>query len=165
MTQKAVYVVDTSYLLELYAVPTFSEKAAIAAVRERFRMASEARNALLVPFACLWETGNHIATIRDPASRTRWAELLKNEVANALSPARQGPYVVVGAPPLEQLDALLARWADKHVRDGRGLVDAATVETACQQKLKYTTQRRVHIWTRDRALKNMEPDQESDPFV
>ncbi len=167
MTQPhRVYFVDTSYLLELYAVPGFSDALAKEPVRSRFNGAWNRGDRIFLPLGCLLELGNHIANINNLADREKWAGFLQDLVTEALDPlAKQRRFVLVEAPSLEELQVLVASWKTRHVTAPRGLVDAATAEKARAFKRERAVGNPVHIWTRDRKLKGVEPDPEPDPFV
>ena len=161
-----IYFVDTSYLLELYRVPGYFDERATGPIRSRFATAWRRDDRLFVTLGCLLEYGNHIADLRNPSDRDRWAKLLEERVAEALDPqVRQRQFVVLEAPPLAELLRLVADWRSRHVTAPRGLVDAATVEKASWFKRERALGRPVHIWTLDRKLKGAEPDPEPDPFV
>lgn len=161
-----IYFVDTSYLLELYAVPGFSDAHAVVEVRRRFKQAWKARDRLFVPLGVLLEYGNHVADIKNLAHRIRWAEALHRLVSEVLDTTRiSRPFILTEAPELAEAEALVRTWAEKHVRAPRGLVDAATAEKAAAFKRTHALGNPVHIWTRDRRLKGVEPDPEPDPFI
>ncbi len=160
------YFVDASYLLELYAVPLFSDPEAIAAVRRRFGAAWKRGDRLLVPLGCLLELGNHIADIKNEPQRARWSGLLLDDVRDAVSDrARLRKFALVQAPPLERVLGLVEAWTTSHVREARGLVDTATAVAAREHKRERALGMPVHIWTRDRRPKGVEPDPEPDPFL
>lgn len=160
------YFVDTSYLLELYAVPGFSDPAAVAAVRARFAAAWSRGDRLFVPLGCLLELGNHIANVHNVPQRKKWAGVLVEQVREAMDDrAKQRPFVLVDAPPMTAVLDLVRQWSEKHVASPRGLVDAATAIEAARFKRERAMGAPVHIWTRDRLLKGVEPDAEPDAFV
>lgn len=161
-----IYFVDTSYLLELYAVPGFSDVRAVEEVRKRFARAWKAKDRLFVPLGCLLEYGNHVADIKNDDHRAKWAHSLHEIVTEVLDTKRKSrPFILTEAPELSEAEALVRTWKDKHVRAPRGLVDAATAEKAAAFKRTHAFGNPVHIWTRDRRLKGVEPDPEPDPFI
>lgn len=167
MTQShRIYFVDTSYLLELYAVPGFNDPQAKDVIRAKFKDAWTRSDRLLVPLGCLLEFGNHIAALKSPGERDKWAGQLHELVDEALEPGRKlRRFVIVEAPPLDDLCRLVKDWCTSHVTAPRGLVDAATAERAKAFKRDRAMGNPVHIWTRDRKLKGVEPDAEPNPFV
>jgi hypothetical protein len=154
-----IYFVDTSYLDELYAVPNFSDAQGVPEVRKRFERAWKAKDRLFVPLGCLLEYGNHVAKIKSDHDRARWAKHLHEVVVQVLDPTKQTrPFVLTEAPALDDTELLVRIWCNKHV-------DAATAEKAAAFKRERAFGNPVHIWTRDRRLKVVEPDPEPDPFV
>jgi predicted nucleic acid-binding protein len=161
--------VDTSYLLELFKVPDRFEPAFAERVKQRFRAAMDAKYRLYVPFPVVFEVANHIAGVRDGGSRKRLADLLANTVRNCVESAN--PWIITPASEdiLYDLSELL-RLCDVYAREmavqSIGLSDTAIIEEARRLKGKYNQpEDRVHIWTRDQALKAHEPDAEPAPLL
>ncbi|MDO9018301.1 MAG: hypothetical protein Q8S73_20740 [Deltaproteobacteria bacterium] len=160
------YFVDTSYLTELYRVPGFSDPAASAVIRARFGAAWARGDRLFVPLGCLLELGNHIANIHNAPQRKKWAGVVVEQVRLAMDErASQRPFVLVDAPPMSAVLDLVRQWSERHVAAPRGLVDSATAIEAARFKRDRSMGAPVHLWTRDRLLKVVEPDPEPDPFV
>jgi hypothetical protein len=161
-----VYVVDTSYLLELFAVPNFSTEPAIGAVRHKFEQAIASRAQLIVPLGCVFELADHIADVPNIDFRHKLAEKLAQTVKSSLTTSQ--PWQIT---PPDKLDARLPeifdKYASTYLRQGMGLTDTYTLEEALRLKRKYPASLgyRVHIWTKDRVLKANEPDTETDAFV
>lgn len=65
MNAQPVYVIDTSYLLELYAVPGHSTQEAVDEIRSRFTDAVRQGARLYVTVPSIYELANHIAHISD----------------------------------------------------------------------------------------------------
>lgn len=166
MTQNA-YFIDTSYLLEFYGIPGRSQQHAISEIRGRFQAAWEAEHLLFLPAVCVLELGNTIAQLTNPADRQRFAVLLEDDVKTALSASKMRKFTVLEAPELPLLPTLLDSWRKNHVHAPRGLVDAALADRAAAFKKQRSEiiAVRVHIWTRDRKLKAVEPDAEEGAFV
>ena len=162
---KRVYVVDTSYLLELFKVDGFASKPAIRAVRARFKHALEQKFPIYVPLPCLFELGNHIADVPDGGRRDDLARKLSGTIREGFEEGT--PWIILpwasgnDAQPL--LDSFSTEWAKQKI----GVTDAFTIEEARRLKKKYRSSLGyvVHIWTKDRRLKANEPDHEPDPFV
>jgi hypothetical protein len=161
-------VVDTSYLLELFKVPGRFEPTFSDLVKQRFREAVVAGHRLFVPFATIFEVANHIALVRDGGARKKLAYLLASTVRQCVETGN--PWVITPASEdiLYDLSELL-RLCDVYARElaiqGIGLSDTAIIEEARRLKKKYNQPAdRVHIWTRDQALKANEPDPEPKPL-
>ena len=65
MNAQPVYLIDTSYLLELYAVPGHSTQKAVDEIRSRFTDAARQDARLYVTVPSIYELANHIAHISD----------------------------------------------------------------------------------------------------
>lgn len=161
----SVFVVDTSYLLELYKVPGFSNDADSATVRRRFKEASRANSRFYVPFPVIFELANHIAHIRDGTARQRLADRLFDDMVS--SHQNMMPWVVVPAIPVDELLRFAEAFKSEFARQSVGLTDVVLVEEARRLKRERYGHRneRVHIWTKDRALNAFEPDPEPSPFL
>jgi predicted nucleic acid-binding protein len=161
--------VDTSYLLELLKVPDRFDPEFAQRVKARFSGAVKAGHRLYVPFPVVFEVANHIAGVRDGGSRKRLAELLAKTVRSSVEFAN--PWIITPASEdiLYDLSELL-RLCDVYAREmavqSIGLSDTAIIEEARRLKGKYNQpEDRVHIWTRDQALKAHEPDAEPAPLL
>lgn len=160
-----VYVIDTSYLLELFAVPRRSDAASTERVRARFAEAIEAGARMVVPTGVVYEVANHIAGVADGGARVRLAGRLRDAVVDSIR--AQSPWLITPAEPHDELIANLTAFAGAYAASGVGLSDTQIITTAHHWRRQYGGMKdyAVHIWTRDRALKTHEPDPEPDPFV
>lgn len=158
-----IFVVDTSYLLELFAVPNFSTPESVDAVKEKFRLAIESRHQIVVPLGCIYELANHIADVPDGNIRNRLAAQLSDAVSRSLKTSQ--PWLIIPPDKLESfLPELLKTFSTDYVAQKLSLTDTATILEALRLKEKYTTLCKVHIWTKDVTLKAREPDAEEEPF-
>jgi hypothetical protein len=161
----AVYVIDTSYLVELFGCGRFSNKTASGLVRKRFAAAINAGGRFFVPLPCLFELGNHIADVPNGALRQQLADYLLNTVRESLKTSKPWTITPTG-PPEEILPSLLARFVPLAAKQGIGLVDTFTLDEALRLKQKFEKYKaRTHIWTNDRVLKRHEPDPELKPYL
>ncbi len=160
-----IYVLDTSYLLELFACGRDSQPVASREVRKRFKTALGKGGRFFVPLPCLFELGDHIADVRHDAERERLAKLLCTTVADCLS--KSNPWTITPtAEPSAVLPPLLERFVPLAAKQSLGLVDAFTADEAARLKKKFADLKsRVHLWTNDRPLKRLEPDKEEDPYL
>lgn len=160
----AVYVIDTSYLVELFGCGHFCNKTASAIVRERFKAANKACGRFFVPLPCLFELGDHIADVKRSGLRQQLAVKLLTTVRDSLN--TRNPWTITPTgPPEDILPSLLARFVPLAARQGIGLVDTFTLNEAfrLQQSLK-EYKARIHIWTNDRQFKRHEPHAELNPY-
>ena len=165
MKAQPVYVIDTSYLLELYAVPGCSTPEAIDEIRRRFDDAVRQNARLFVTVPSIYELANHIADVSDGNARWSLAKRLRNAILSSLDEGV--PWTIIPSQELSALKKLIASFVDNHVLEGIGLSDSTLIDEA--DRLKRTTYRgsdwRVHIWTKDKELKAREPDKEPHAYL
>lgn len=165
MKPMAAYVIDTSYLLELYAIPGKSTPEAIAEVRERLRSAAERGSPLYVTVPSIYEFAKHIVQISDGNQRRHYAIRLKNNVMSSLKEGT--PWTVIPSQRLDALGRLLSSFVENHIHDGIDLADGTLIDEA--RRLKRERYRgsewSVHIWTKDGNLKAREPDVEQEAYL
>jgi hypothetical protein len=159
-----VYVIDTSYLIELFACGRDSNATASQAVRARFKSANSSGGRFFVPLPCLFELGDHIADVGHDELRDQLASRLVETVRRSLS--ESNPWVITPAgPPESVLPSLIERFKVLATRHKIGLVDTFTLSEALRLKNTLKSYKaRVHIWTNDGELKRKEPDAEVDPY-
>lgn len=129
-----IYVIDTSYLLELYRVPGHSSKAFYREIASRLREAIEPDARLYAPFPVIFELANHIAHVEKGARRIALAEKLSGDIRSS---AETGiPWVIAQGPNknvLLELSGLL-EWIEDfgsaYAAQGLGLSDLAVVKQA-----------------------------------
>jgi hypothetical protein len=120
----------------------------------------------LIPFATVFETGNHISYLRDSGQRRKFAEAMVNAVRNALGgipPFAPQPLLMPSGPDLiTWLDEFPIyveqdRRPQKPKNEGGSLFNLTKKKawgTVCKDK-RYR-HRRVLIWTHDESLKTCE---------
>ena len=173
MTTIKMYVVDTSYLLELYRVDGCSQEEAHANVLQKFRE-NISTGQFFVPISVLFEMANHIADIHDAKRRRDLATKLRADIGRSIS--EQSPWVVTHATDAQSLDDLLialnesvVRFAEEFSTEKLGLTDTTVILEAERLRKKYVSDSlknyQIHIWTRHRELKAREPDTEIPQFV
>ena len=160
----AVFVIDTSYLCELFAVPGCSTPVAIIEVRRRFREAAETGGRLYVTLPAIFEVAGHIANVADGRVRRELSEKLRDAVVGSIDQTL--PWNLLPSLSNEAVKQLLAAFVEQ-AGAGMSFVDITLVDEA--RRLRQTTYRgpawRVHIWTKDREIKAWEPDNESNAFL
>jgi hypothetical protein len=168
-----IYVVDTSYLLELYRVDGCCHEDAYLSVFYKFRE-NIAAGQFFVPVAVLYELANHIADIHDAQRRRMLANKLRIDINNSID--EQTPWVITHAADAQGLDELLralsesaTRFADEFSTQKLGLTDTTVILEAERLRRKFVSDSlrnyQIHIWTRHRELKAREPDTEEAQFV
>jgi hypothetical protein len=160
----AVYVVDTSYLLELFNVPKFSDSSSVNKVREKFDIAMKAESRLYVPMPCIFELADHIADVQIGSKRFQLAGDLVSTVLDSI--ATSIPWNIVPSRDLPTMKGIFTSYATEYVKQSIGLTDTTVINEANRLKKKYnTSDYGVHIWTKDKRLKSFEPDRENNPFI
>ena len=166
----SVYVIDTSYLLELFKVPGKHANDASETIKQRFELAYESSARLYVTPPTLFELANHIANIPDGNIRREQAIFLSRAIRNSVndgipwvfSPSTENDVLLSLGEFLELCD----EFGDELTQQGFGLTDISVISQSVKLKAKYLSMgMRVHIWTRDKTLKAREPDVEEDAFV
>lgn len=165
MNLSRVYVIDTSYLLELFAVPGDSTEKDIDEIRSRIAAAAKSGARLYVTVPTIYELANHIADVSDGNKRRSLAERVKDTILTSLDDGV--PWTIIPSQQLDTFKNLIVSFVDNHVIQGIGLSDSTLIDEA--RRLKDTTYRgpgwRVHIWTKHRKLKAYEPDKELDAYL
>jgi len=166
---KKIYVVDTSYLVDLFKIGNYSDDAA-QKIKNRFIHAEKAGDLIFVPLPCIYELGNHIADVRDGARRRELAYKVSCFIAKCITENK--PCSITPATGTEQLPDLWDKFATDYIYYAKekgesiGLVDAAVIYEAKRVKEEYKRRiSKVHIWTRDETMKPHEPDKEPNPFI
>ena len=154
-----VFIIDTSWLLELLRVPgKFDEQKSIQ-VRADFEEMINRGATFILPIAVLLETGNHIAQISEGSYRQKWANQLWDIVQKSRN--NNVPFNIEPAAKLPELDQDIEFFAKEYAIQGVGLTDTQIIRISKEWKSKPGY--KVHIWTFDNALKAREPDK--DPEV
>ena len=160
-----VYVIDTSYLCELFAVPRYSTEKAISEVRKRFTVAVEIGARLYVSLPTIFELAGHIADVPEGRRRRKLSVNLRNTVFTSV---REGqPWSLLPAINEDAVEGLLEGFVRYSPEKGISLVDTILIDEANYlRNTKYKGEEwQIHIWTKDGRLKAEEPDPESNAFL
>jgi mannosyltransferase OCH1-like enzyme len=160
ITPRRIFLIDTSYLLELFGIPGHSTPEVTFKIEQRYNQALKDRNRLVVPLPCIFELGNHIAQVRNGYYRREIANILLNMIKTSVRTDK--PWTITPATGVEFLPELFEGFTHNYVVQSIGLVDTFIIQEAKYLKNPYN---QVHIWTKDQALKAYEPDVEEAPFV
>ncbi len=165
MTPIAAYVIDTSYLLELYAVPGKSSQEAISEIRRRFHSAGKRGSRLYVAVPSIYELAKHIIRVSDGEFRRELAMRMRDDLLSSLDGGM--PWTLILSKQPEVLRELVSSFVDNHINEGIDLTDSTLIDEA--RRLKQERYRgpgwRVHIWTKDARLKAEEPDRERNAYL
>lgn len=174
MTQIRIYVVDTSYLLELFRVPPNYTDESHITIKAKFNTVIERGYRLYVPLPVLFELANHIADVKDSSTRKKLADELRGAIMMSLE--SETPWIVTppgNAQTITELMNALAestgRFASEFSTQRLGLTDTVIIMEAERLRNAHKSTRlksySVHIWTRHESMKSREPDPEPDAFV
>ena len=165
MKAMAAYVIDTSYLLELYEIPGKSTTVAITEIRKRIFSAAESGSPLYVTVPSIYELAKHITRIQDGNVRRKKAIHMRDAVLSSLDSGV--PWTVIPSQRLDALGRLISSFVENHIHDGIDLADGTVIDEARRlRQERYKGPRcRVHIWTKDRNLKAREPDVEQNAYL
>ena len=160
-----VYVIDTSYLCELFAVPYYSTEEAISEIKRRFTVAVEAEARLYVSLPTIFELAGHIADVPDGGLRRKLSVELRDAVVTSIREGR--PWILRPAIKEDAVEGLIDGFVQYSPEKGISLVDTILIDEANHlRKTKYRGEEwQVHIWTKDERLKAEEPDAESNAFL
>ena len=153
----AIVLLDTSVYLNILDVP--GENQDVKTVLNEFKRRINANDRFLLPFATIFETGNHIARIHDGQVRRKSATKMVDDVDAALE--GMAPYCPTSFPVREEFLLWLRSFPDHAMRtkrtkkdknEGGSLSDLTIVkewEKICDQN----PMSRVSIWSLDDDLK------------
>ncbi len=169
-----LYVIDTSYLLELFRVDGCYEEYAHVAIKKQFSDAIEKKFSFYVPTPVIFELANHIADIKDSSRRNELAIQLSNTVISCVENGNPWILTPPGKPEtirelMEALRESTTRFANEFSCQKLGLTDTVVILEAERLKNNHKSSTLkeyfVHIWARHDELKSREPDTEPCPFV
>ena len=141
-----IVLLDTSVYLNVLDVPGFNQDR--NAVLNDFQHAIESRGTFLLPLACVWEAGKHIAQLSDGRKRRDFAEILVKDVKDAF--AGNAPYSPTHFPKRDEFE----QWLDgfpESATQGKSLADHSLIQE-WQRNCDLNPTRRVRIWSLDTDL-------------
>lgn len=130
-------------LLNVLDIPGFNQDRDM--VPRQFGKLVDAEASPLIPMAAMFETGDHIADLRDPRQRRRYAETFRAGIRKTLRGER--PWVPIPFPDSQEL----AEWREgfpEYAMSGLSTTTAREAACALHQS------RRVRIWSLDRRLQS-----------
>lgn len=141
-----VIIVDTTVLLNVLNVPGHNQHR--DEVFQHFEEVTVAGASLLVPIAAVFETGNHIARLRDGGERRRYADRFCDHVRDVL--AGKAPWGLVPLPDPTRFAKWLTDFPDCAMRSV-GMADLSMIK-AWEDACLLHPSRRVRIWSLDEGL-------------
>lgn len=151
----AIVLLDTSIYLNVLDVPGCNQDREV--VLNEFGRCIHAGDCFLLPLAAVWETGNHIADLRDGGTRRNFAQKLVDDVKQAVTGI--APYRPTHFPKqaefLDWLDefpkAVMRSKSSKKPREGVSLVDLSIIKE-WERTRSLHPMSRVRIWSLDEDL-------------
>ncbi|MYD88489.1 MAG: hypothetical protein F4137_17000 [Acidobacteria bacterium] len=141
-----IFIVDTTVLLNVLDVPGRNRDRDV--VLDRLGELVDDGASLLLPMGAIFETGNHIARLPDGQQRRDCAEVLRDQVRQALD--GQAPWAPLQFPDARQLAEWLEGFPDYAMQE-ISMVDLSIIK-AWQRTCVQHPARRVAIWTLDQHL-------------
>jgi len=141
-----IVLLDTSVYLNVLDVPGFNQDR--AQVLQEFQHAIQAQNSFLLPLACVWESGKHVAQLADGRLRRTFASKLVSDVKAAF--AGDAPYRPTHFPKRDEFEIWLATFPDS-ASSGKSLADHSLIKE-WERNCELNPNRRVRIWSLDADL-------------
>ena len=141
-----IVLLDTSVYLNVLDVTGFNQSR--DAVLDEFRLSIESGCTFLLPLACVWEAGKHIAQVSDGQRRRQFAEVLVTDVKSAFG--GNAPYSPTHFPKRDEFE----QWLDgfpESATQGKSLADHSLIQE-WQRNCDLNPARRVRIWSLDTDL-------------
>lgn len=166
-----IIILDTSFLLELLAVPQDSTQVKTIAAKELIADAIDKNYDVFCPLSVLYEVANHIVDIKHQLAQRSIADTYKEMIDSSFSD--NIPFAIIPngdpSPALKELSELpeLCRVYHQSIRQGLGLTDCTIIDVAHSLKRNYSTRKKAwptHIWTTHAALRAMAPDAFAHPY-
>ncbi|MCX7133711.1 hypothetical protein [Aeromonas sp.] len=161
-----IIILDTSFLIEYFAVPIDSSPERHEQAFECFCDLIDKNYDIYVPLSVVYELANHIIDIKNPHKRTELANKFTELMQCAW--ADRTPFTIIPCTDDQSielteinLNSLCNSYAT-HINEGLSLTDCTIIDAAIKIKKSYKERRRnwpAHILTLHTALKAHEPDQ------
>lgn len=140
----SIALIDTSVFCNMLRVPGRDQH-----YQEiRSALIAQVEVSFLLPLATIFETGNHIAHIRDGRLRRTAAKRFVEEIRLAL--AGEAPYTPIRSDSRSDLEGWLEPFPDNAQR-GIGFGDT-TIIAEFERQCRFHRLRRVYIWSLDTHL-------------
>lgn len=150
----SLVLIDTTVFLNLLEIPHRCQNK--DEIKEQFAKYPSDSNRFILPFSTIWETGNHIAQIKDGKEvRKKYANFFCVLVKKAMN--GEAPFRVIDPPKNEDVLEWLASFPDaagsgsKKDEEGISWGDYTIIKTfeKLKEKMKMTS---IKIWSTDRDL-------------
>ncbi len=141
-----IVLLDTSVYLNVLDVPGFNQNR--ESVLDEFKQQIQSECTFLLPLACVWETGKHIAQLSDGQRRRKFAKDLVDNVKKSFGGST--PYSPTHFPKREEFEQWLDSFPDS-ATEGKSLADHSLIQE-WQRNCDLNPARRVRIWSLDSDL-------------
>ncbi|MBY6066074.1 hypothetical protein KUW17_04930 [Leisingera aquaemixtae] len=150
-----IVLLDTSVYLNILDVPGWNQDR--DQILNDFEVRIKSGDIFLLPMATIWETGNHIADVKNGAHRRKYAEILVSQVMAALE--GETPYRATHFPDKSEFGSWISDFpeyaqinkSEKKTREGVSLSDMSIIkewEMLCERHSMSS----VLIWSLDADL-------------
>jgi len=151
----SIVLLDTSVYLNVLDVPVWNQDR--VEILNEFASRIANGDYFLLPMATIWETGNHIADLNSGGLRRKYAEVLRDDVQNAVQGVT--PYSATHFPSREEFLSWLVDFptyaqmnkSHKKVREGVSLADMSIIKE-WERECGRHSMSRVLIWSLDSDL-------------
>ncbi|MBJ7901100.1 MAG: hypothetical protein GC158_14545 [Cyanobacteria bacterium RI_101] len=126
---KIVAIIDTSILCNILNIPHMNGER--KRVLEKWRELLDQNASFLLPMATIYETGNHIAHLRDGHQRRWWAELFVIQVKQSID--GEAPWQLIQLPDTREIGEWLKDFPDSAMR-GAGMGDLSIIKAHSSPK-------------------------------
>lgn len=166
-----IFVVDTSYLLELFKVGSRTKKdwneKSHNTIKKKFGEEEDAGSRFYFPIPVLFELANHIADADNKHILVNIFmglidQCLDDDIPFFITPCSNANSI---KDFILDLKIIMDHFNDEFVYQELGLTDTSIIAEATRLKEKYLLSCKVHIWTKHQKLKALEPDTEKNAFV
>jgi hypothetical protein len=162
-----IFVVDTSYLLELYKIGGDWKEQSHITIKRKFGEEQEIGSQFYFPIPVLFEFANHIA---DADNRYKFIQYFEGLIHQCLDDDL--PFFITPCSNAESINdfildlrIIINRFNKEFVYQQLDLADSSIIAEAIRLKKQYKLSCEIHIWTKHQKLKAYEPDTEPHAFV
>ena len=148
-----VHFIDTTVFTNIVDVPFMNDERVKVMAELKELVTNRKENQLLLPFATIIETGNHIAHNGDGNQRREAAERFKEILEKTISD--EAPWHYYGKQmTAEDLKCICKEFPDFAMR-GEGFGDLSIIQAYTRYKEETPAIHRIRIWSLDEHLKSV----------
>lgn len=143
-----IVVIDTSIFLNVLDVPGFNQNKDAVLKQLKVLIDRSHRLSMILPFASIIETGNHISHLADGHHRRSYADKFCQQVRLAIN--GDSPWAATSLYDSKTINEIISSFFDLSV-GGASFADCSIIYEWSSLCRKYNN-RRVYIWSLDRHL-------------